>query len=117
HRERIAAAYDTMVDETVQALDGWRDGEVLDLYHWARRLTLRVAMRALFGLDPDEQGRGAQAAIEFERALSFYGTDFAVRILRGPRTPWSRMLAARRALDRIVYDEIHRRRRHPDSER
>jgi cytochrome P450 len=117
HRERIAAAYDTMVDETVQALDGWRDGEVLDLYHWARRLTLRVAMRALFGLDPDEQGRGAQAAIEFERALSFYGTDFAVRILRGPRTPWSRMLAARRALDRIVYEEIHRRRRHPNSER
>jgi cytochrome P450 len=117
HRERIAAAYDTMVDETLQALDGWHDGEVLDVYHWARRLTLRVAMRALFGLDPDEQGKGAQAAIEFERALSFYGTDFAVRIMRGPRTPWSRMQAARRALDRIVYAEIERRRRLPDPER
>jgi cytochrome P450 len=117
HRERIAAAYDTMVDETLQALEGWRDGEVLDLYHWARRLTLRVAMRALFGLDPDEQGKGAQAAIEFERALSFYGTDFAVRIMRGPRTPWRRMQAARKALDRIVYAEIERRRRQPDPER
>jgi len=117
HRERIAAAHDTMVDETAQALAAWSEGEALDVYHWARRLTLRIAMRALFGLDPDEQGKGAQAAIEFERALSFYGTDFAVRVIRGPRTPWSRMLAARKALDRIVYAEIARRRRQPDAER
>jgi cytochrome P450 len=117
HRERIAAAHDTMVAETAQALDDWRDGDVIDVYHWARRLTLRIAMRALFGLDPDEQGKGAQAAIEFERALSFYGTDFAVRIMRGPRTPWSRLLAARKALDRIIYGEIDRRRRQPDPDR
>jgi cytochrome P450 len=117
HRERIASAHETMVDETLQALAGWRAGDVLDVYRWARRLTLRVAMRALFGLDPDEQGKGAQAAIEFERALSFYGTDFAVRIMRGPRTPWSRMQAARKALDRIIYAEIERRRREPDAER
>ena len=111
HRERILAAHDTMVEETLQALAGWRSGDVLDVYHWARRLTLRVAMRALFGLDPDEQGKGAQAAIEFERALSFYGTDFAVRIMRGPRTPWRRMQSARKALDAIIYAEIERRRR------
>lgn len=117
HRERIAASYDTMARETEEALDGWQDGAVLDVYHWARRLTLRIAMRALFGLDPDEQGKGAQAAIEFERALSFYGTDFAVRIMRGPRTPWRRMQAARKALDAIVYAEIARRRRVPDPDR
>jgi cytochrome P450 len=117
HRERILAAHDTMVEETLQSLAGWRDGDVLDVYHWARRLTLRVAMRALFGLDPDEQGKGAQAATEFERALSFYGTDFVVRVMRGPRTPWRRMLAARKALDRIIYAEIERRRAQPDAER
>ena len=117
HRERIAASHDTMVEETLKALDGWRNDDILDVYHWARRLTLRVAMRALFGLDPDEQGRGTQAAIDFERALSFYGTDFAVRVMRGPRTPWNRMQAARKALDRIIYAEIERRREHPDPER
>ena len=117
HRDRIAAAHDTMVEETLRALDGLADGAVLDVYHWARGLTLRVAMRALFGLDPDEQGKGAQAALDFERALSFYGTDFAVRLMRGPRTPWSRMQAARKALDRVIYAEIERRRRKPDSER
>jgi cytochrome P450 len=120
HRERIAGAYDTMAEEAQRALEQWRPGQVVDVYHWARRLTLRVAMRALFGLDPDEQGRGSQAAIDFERALSFYGTDFAVRVMRGPRTPWNRMQAARRALDRIIYAEIERRRREvggPISER
>ncbi|MGB2712491.1 MAG: cytochrome P450 [Conexibacter sp.] len=110
HRERIAAAYDTMAEETQRALDGWQPGEIVDVYHWARRLTLRVAMRALFGLDPDEEGRGGQAAIDFERALSYYGTDFAVRVMRGPGTPWQRMQAARRALDRIIYGEIAQRR-------
>ncbi len=117
HRERIAASHDTMVEETLKALEGWESGDVLDVYHWARRLTLRVAMRALFGLDPDEQGKGTQAAIDFERALSFYGTDFAVRIMRGPRTPWNRMQAARKALDDVIYAEIERRRHDPDPER
>jgi cytochrome P450 len=110
HHERIAGAHDTIVEETLRALEGWRPGDRRDVYHWARRLTLRVAMRALFGLDPDEQGQGAQAAVEFERALSFYGTDFVVRVMRGPRTPWRRMQTARRALDRIIYAEIDRRR-------
>lgn len=114
HRERIAAAHDTMVEEALRALAPWRPGAQVDVYHWARQLTLRVAMRALFGLDPDEQGRGAQAAIDFERALSYYGIDFALRIMRGPLSPWRRMHAARRALDRLIYAEIERRRRVPD---
>jgi cytochrome P450 len=117
HRERIAASTDTMIEETLRALEPWRPGEIVDIYHWARRLTLRVAMRALFGLDPDEQGQGKQAAVDFERALSFYGTDFIVRLMRGPRTPWQRMASARKALDRVIYSEIERRRRNPDPER
>jgi cytochrome P450 len=117
HRERVAASLDTMMQETNRALRDWHPGSVIDVYHWARRLTLRIAMRALFGLDPDEQGRGAQSAIDFERALSFYGTDFVVRLMRGPRTPWARMQQARKALNRIIYGEIERRRREPDADR
>lgn len=117
HRDRIAATAATMADETLRALDRWRPGEIVDVYHWTRELALRIAMKALFGLDPDEDGAGRRAAVDFERALSFYGTDFAVRILRGPRTPWNRMLAARQTLDTIIYGEIARRRAHPDPER
>ena len=110
HRDRIAAAAGTMVAEADAALDGWQPGDVVDVYHWTRNLAMRIAMRALLGLDPDDGDTGARAAVEFERALSFYGTDFALRVLRGPGTPWNRLIAARRALDEIVYAEIRRRR-------
>jgi cytochrome P450 len=111
HRERIAAASETMVAEAARALEAWRPGDVVDVYHWARELAMRIAMRALLGLDPDDGDTGARAAREFERALSFFGVDFALRFLRGPGSAWRRMQAARAELDRIVYAEIARRRR------
>ena len=78
---------------------------------------MRIAMRALLGLDPDEAGKGAAAAENFERALEFYGIEFAARFLRGPGSPWRKMIAARRVLDEIVFGEIAERRRSPESGR
>jgi cytochrome P450 len=110
HRERITTAVQTMAEETERATAGWNVGDVIDVYEWMRNLAMRIAMRALFGLDPDDRGRGAAAALHFERALSFYGTDFHMRLLRGPGSPWRKMLASRRVLDGIVGDEIKARR-------
>ena len=46
---------------------------MVDLYDWTRRVALRVALRALFGIDPDTaRAGGLNAAAEFESALSFY---------------------------------------------
>src|SRR5207244_8846939 len=53
HRDRIAATLTTMREEIDAALAPWRDGAQLDLYAWTRRLPLRVALSALFGLAPD----------------------------------------------------------------
>ena len=111
HRERLGAAVDTMVKETDRALAAWGPGDTVDVYEWVRELALRISMRALLGLDPDDRGSGHEAAEQFERALSYYATDAWVRVMRGPGTPWARMKRARRRLDRIVYAEIERRRR------
>ena len=112
HRERIAASVQAVNIEIDRALDGWRPGVSLDLYRWTRRLALRVAMRALFGVDPDgELARHLDAAGLFERALGFYARDYFLQVLRGPRTPWARMHAARRQLDWLIFSEIERRRR------
>jgi cytochrome P450 len=111
HRERIAASVDVMVDEISRAIDELSAGDRIDLYAWTRRLALRIAMRALFGLDPDGgPARAIDAAGLFERALSFYSTDYALRMLRGPLTPWARLQQAARALDRLIYAEISSRR-------
>jgi len=111
HRERIAAAHDTMREETDRALSTWREGDRIDLDGWMRTLALRIAMRALFGLDPDAARGELDAAHEFEVALGFHGRDYLLQILRGPRTPFAQLVAARRKLDGLIYAEIERRRR------
>jgi cytochrome P450 len=82
-----------------------------------RALAMRIAMRALLGLDPDDGGKGALAAAKFEEALGYFGIDFALRLLRGPGSPWRRLMGSRAVLDRIVYEEIERRRAAPDGGR
>jgi cytochrome P450 len=111
HRERIEAAAGVMREEAERALAPWRDGMRVEVYHWARELALRVALRALFGIDPDASRRPRDdPARDFEIALAFYGYDYWLQVLRGPRTPWAAMQAARTRLDRLIHGEIARRR-------
>src|SRR5436309_8818926 len=114
HREQVAAATEAMTIEADGAISSLPIGEVVDVYEWMRSLAMRIAMRALLGLDPDEAGKGAAAAEHFERALGYYGTDFHLRLLRGPGSPWSKMTRSRVVLDEIVYAEIAQRRAAPD---
>ena len=114
HREQVASATEAMTIETDEAIAALPVGEVVDVYEWMRNLAMRIAMRALLGLDPDEAGKGAAAAEHFERALGFYGIDFALRLLRGPGSPWRKMNRSREVLDEIVFGEIVRCRAHPD---
>jgi cytochrome P450 len=117
HREQVSAAVEAMVAEAEPAIERLKPGQVVDVYEWMRGLAMRIAMRALLGLDPDEGDEGAAAAEHFERALAFYGTDFHLRLLRGPGSPWSKMVRSRAVLDEIVYGEIRRRRADPDETR
>jgi cytochrome P450 len=114
HREQVAAATEAMTIEADEAIDSLPVDEVVDIYEWMRTLAMRIAMRALLGLNPDEAGKGAAAAEHFERALGYYGIDFGLRLLRGPGTPWRKLVASRTVLDQIVFSEIARRRAAPD---
>jgi cytochrome P450 len=110
HREQLAASTSIMAEEAERALAGWRPGDRVDLYSWTRRLALRVAMRALFGFDPDRSTRGGEMAAVFEEALGFWGKDYVVQMLRGPGSPWRAMTRARAQLDAVIFTEIARRR-------
>jgi cytochrome P450 len=110
HREQLAASTSIMDEEAERAVSAWRRGERLDLYMWTRRLALRIAMRALFGFDPDREGRDARMAGEFEEALGYWGRDYVLQMLRGPGSPWRAMNRAKAQLDRVIFGEIARRR-------
>jgi cytochrome P450 len=111
HREQIAAAALVMVEEAERALSGWRTRTRVDLYAWTRALALRIALRALFGFDPDRGPAGRDMAGDFEEALGYWGRDYTVQMLRGPGSPWRRMLRTRAQLDRVIFAEIDRRTR------
>jgi cytochrome P450 len=110
HRERLLAAAATMVDEAERAVAGWTPGSTLDLYAWTRGLALRIALKALFAVDPDRDASEGGMAHEFERGLGYYGRDYFLQILRGPLTPWAGMQDARGRLTTILLDQIARRR-------
>ncbi len=111
HRERLANSVETIHEETERAIERLVPGSTADLYDWTRHLAMRVALRALFGLDPDgPQARAIDAASLFEEALAFYASDYLLRVFRGKRSPWGRMQAAARKLDVLIYAEIAERR-------
>jgi cytochrome P450 len=111
HRERIAASIEVMTSETARALEQLRPGATIDLYAWTRHLATRVAMRALFGLDPDgDAARSIDAAELFEQALAFYASGYQYRFLRTRGTPWARLQQASKKLNKLLYAEIARRR-------
>ncbi len=110
-RDHVAASLEPIVAETERALDRLEVGTEIDLYKWTRRLAMRVAMRALFGVDPDgERARAIDAAGLFEEALGFYSSDYFLRVFRIRGSPWWRMQRAARELDALIYDEIAERR-------
>ena len=99
-----------MVEETARALEAWRPDARVDLYSWTRHLALRIALRALFGFDPDRTTHDADLAEVFESVLGYWGREYTMQMLRGPGSPWRRMLRARALLDRVIFAEIERRR-------
>ena len=111
HHQAIAAALSTMNAEIDRAMEGWRGGWRVDIYGWTRRLALRIAMRALFGFEPDTAGARTDMAANFVQALGFWSHAYWLQVIRGPSTPFARMQQARRALDGVIFAEIARRRR------
>lgn len=109
HRERVAGAATAMTEEAEGAAGRLEEGEVVDVAHWTRDVAMRIAMRALFGFDPDS-GRADRVAATCERALSFHGREYPMQLLMGPGTPLARLKRDRATLELMVGEEIRRRR-------
>lgn len=111
HSEQVAAAGDTMVAEGAAEVSRLMPGQTLELYGWSRRLAMRIALRALVGIEGSDEQALADA---FERALGFHGLPVPLQMIRGPGTPHARVLRARAELDVRLFGEIRERRRRGD---
>jgi cytochrome P450 len=113
HREYIAGVAKTMITEAVAAAEALREGEVIEIYRWTRALALRIALRALLGMEATG-GRERALAGAFEASLAIHGEPVLIQMLPLPRTPLARAIAARNTLDLVVRGEIDARRRRGD---
>ncbi len=114
-RARLAEYAPAMVEAAATQMAGWRAGEVRDLAEEMMRVTMRIAVRTLFGAEIDEEaGAVGEAARTVER--------YDLRRLRSPvnipehwPTPANRRAACAHAyLDRVVYRIIEQKRAESD---
>ncbi|MFL5891726.1 MAG: cytochrome P450 [Solirubrobacterales bacterium] len=95
----------------------WGSGTEIVLRDRMRALTFEVICRAVFGVtEPDrvERLRAALAAVIDAGAMFFLPGPF--RRDFGPWSPWGRFQRRLAAADRLIYEEIARRRSQPDLE-
>ncbi len=113
HGERMASYAITVRDTTLRSIDGWPRGQPFALHPYLLEITLEVILRTVFGIaDPariagfgavfsDLIGRWSSPLLPL---LAFYGID-PIRL-----APWLPVARRKRALDRMLHDEIARRR-------
>jgi len=74
HQRRILAYQDIVIRSAEEAIARWRDGEVIDLEHEMKRLTLTIVGRALFSRDLNAivsgLSRDIDTALEYVNGLS-----------------------------------------------
>jgi cytochrome P450 len=109
HRTRIAAYADIMAREAERMLDGWRDGEELDVHREMMETTLAIATRTLFGVE-----LGPQMPVVAEALNAFIRQNVGLSVwqllLKFPTPRRRRFLKGIQALDKIVYGIIQERR-------
>jgi cytochrome P450 len=119
HAQRVAAQAGMMTATTAAMLDRWRAHASggrgpLDVADEFMGLTLRIAGRALMGIDLE--GQAARVAPAVTTALEYVEHRLNHRLYPHPVVPTPRNLRFRRAmrtLDGLVYEIIATRRREP----
>jgi len=114
HGEAIARYAELIEDVTNREVDTWREGDVVRTRTVAQRITMEVIIRAVFGITDSERITELQTLLP--RLSSPSPLLLLVQKDLGPRTPWGRFVRLRDKVDRLLYEEIARRRGDRDGE-
>jgi cytochrome P450 len=111
HSKRVDAYGEVMVAFAERSLEGWRDGQTIDVHEEMMRLTLEIVAKCLFdadvGAEAKDVGRAMRVALE-----DFSSQRRLIRIPKRIPTPHNvRFEMAARRLDRIVGTIIEERRK------
>ncbi len=112
----VKKAVDGYRDATVrlvnQQLEGWRPGQLIDLWREMHLLSLRISTHVLFGRESPERAEslGTMSHELFERNFSPWALLFPFKL---PGTPFRSLLRHAELIERTLLEAIARRRQTP----
>lgn len=123
HGERMRIYGQTIADATEQITNQWEIGKHLCVRSSTQAITLKVMMRAVFGLN--EGVRGQQIEQMLTAMMEEMSSPLSASLLYfpflqkdlGSLTPWGKFLRRQQQTDNLLYEEIRERRAHPDYSR
>ncbi|QRG68483.1 cytochrome P450 [Brevibacillus choshinensis] len=111
HRERIATYGNVMVQQGVELMQEWKDGEVRDIHHDMMKVTLAIITATMFGKSvkegADEIGHAIDIGLKYvaNKASSFIDIPLSV-----PTRSNRQFLESNETLDKTIYSLIEERR-------
>lgn len=116
HGERLQAYTDDMAALTARSLATWPRDRPFALEPHLRALTLAIIVRVVFGIEDEARAARVQELIPRLVPDGGWSSLLLLPALRrdlGPRSPWRRFVAARTAVDALLYEQIAERRADP----
>jgi len=115
HGQRVQRYVDLMEEIATEEIASWPLDEPFALQPRMQAITLRIIIRAVFGVEDGAQLEHLVALLT--RLLDLCRSTStmlpALRRKLGGRSPWGRLMACVREVDAVLYAEIARRRRDP----
>jgi cytochrome P450 len=100
HVKRISSYGETMVDASLNMLDGWQDGASLDIAHEMTNLTMMIVAKTLFNVDASQDAERIAAAVEVVQSVAGPVSMIPTWV---PTPSERRKRRARQELDDIIY--------------
>jgi cytochrome P450 len=112
HGERMGVYADLIGEIADEEIARWPVGEPFSAHTSMQRITLRVILRAVLGIE--DAARGAELERLLPKLLNSPALlwPFLQRDM-GARSPWRRFVALRERVDALLFDEIARKRSDP----
>ncbi|HEY9848332.1 MAG TPA: cytochrome P450 [Leptolyngbyaceae cyanobacterium] len=116
HGERMKAYGEIICEVTEKVIGDWKIGQPFTARHYTQEISMRVILRAVFGLAEGE--RYEQLNEKLTSLLEITGSPLSSSFLflrslqkdLGSWSPWGKFLRQRQEIDELLYAEIRERR-------
>jgi cytochrome P450 len=123
HGDRLRTYSQLICNITQEVTDEWTMGKPFVVRPFMQEITLRVILRAVFGLDEGERFQQLRQLLNL--VLDALGTPLSSTLLFFPSlrrdwgrfSPWGRFLRIKQQVRQLLYDEIRERREQGDFSR